>query len=221
MTTVEQSLPITADFELAELDGRWRSPVAMEVASGVYGVDDFWMRSPFWGIHFSAYADESCTEPLFEFTVIGAYDLLGVSATVPGARDADFSRVKAPLTLWSPALGAAGGDGWRAGVPRDISLTGFVPLGLPSVVRCPLEYDLLGLARAGNADGSGDRLHFGQRHEDESGGICSRRAPGLLEHHVLRVVGDPPRVGDGADFGPADWTRLTAGTIPSTTGGQP
>jgi hypothetical protein len=222
VTTVEpRTLGTTAEFEVAELAGRWRSPVAMEVAPGVYGVDDFWLASPFWGIHFNAYADEGCGSRLFEFTVIGAYELLGPSPTVPGARDADFSRIKATLTLWSAPLAGAGGPGWEIGVPRDISLTGFAPLALPSVLRCPLEYDLLGLVRSGDPGGAGDRLHFGQRHEDEAGGICDRRSPGLLEHSVLRVLGDPPRVGDGADFGPADWTRLTARTTPTSQGDQP
>lgn len=220
MTTVEQAVATTADFDLAELSGRWRSPAAVPVAPGVHIVDDFWLASPFWAIHLNAYAEQACATRLFEFTVIGAYELLGVSPTVPGARDADFSRIKVTLTLHSAALVAAGGAGWRPGTPRDVSLGGFAPLRLPGVDRCPLEYDLLGLVRGGRPDGVGDRLYFGQRHEDADGGICDRRSPGLLAHHVLRVVGDPPRVGDGADFGPADWTRLTAGTTPTPQRGM-
>jgi hypothetical protein len=216
----------TAEFSAADLDGRWRSPAAAEVFPGIYGVDDFWLRSPFWGIHFNSYSDQDCRGRLFELVIMGTFQLADASTATPGARDANFSRVKVALAIHAGGLadaanqaGAGNGD-WQLGEWQDVTFGGCPPIDLPGIDSCPLELDLLGLTRTGSAGGSGDRLWFGQRHHDEAGGICDRRAPGLLPYAVVRVVGDPPRVGDGADFGPADWTRLTSTTRTAKLGGQ-
>lgn len=217
----------TADFGTADMDGRWRSPAAAEVFPGIYGIDDFWLRSPFWGIHFNSYSDPDCRGRLFELIIMGTFQLGTRSAATPGARDANFSRVKVALSLHADALveaanqaGAGDGD-WQPGVWQDVTFGGCAPLDLPGIDTCPLEYDLLGLTRSGAGDGAGDQLWFGQRHHDELGSICDRRAPGLLPYAVTRVVGAPPQVGHGADFGPADWTHLTSTTRTAKLGGQP
>ncbi|NUR83480.1 MAG: hypothetical protein HOY71_05250, partial [Nonomuraea sp.] len=95
---------ISADFTLEDLDGRWRSPYAAEVFPGVYGVDDFWLRSPFWGIHFNSYQDAACTHRLFELIITGTFELLRPSTVIPGAREADFSRTKVCLRLFDPGV---------------------------------------------------------------------------------------------------------------------
>ncbi|MFG1977979.1 hypothetical protein ACGFJC_52380 [Nonomuraea fuscirosea] len=205
---------ISADFTVEELSGRWRSPEPAEVFPGIFGIDDFWLHSPFWAIHFNAYKDPGCDGRLFELIIMGMFELRGPSPVTPGARDADFSRVKVCLRLFDPGLVAAAdeaksGDGnWRAGEWQDVSYGGCPPLDLPGVDDCPLEYDLLGLARSG--DRGADRLHFGQRHHDELGSIWTRRAPGLLDYYVTRVVGAPPPIGHGAEWGPGEWFRVTS-----------
>jgi hypothetical protein len=222
MSLTTEQPALTADFGAEEITGRWRSPFAAEVFPGIYGIDDFWLQSPFWGIHFNSYSDEQTTSRLFELFIMGTFELLGESTPVPGARDANFSRVKVGLTIHSPALiptvneaGSGNGD-WQIGQWQDVSLGGCAPLDLPGIERGPLEYDLLGLARLGAPNGGADRLYFGQRHHDADGaGICDRRAPGLLPFWVERVVGTPPAVGHGATFGPADWTRLTSSLTPT------
>jgi hypothetical protein len=230
MTTSTERLPApagyTADFTAADLDGRWRSPALAEVFPGIWGIDDFWLRAPFWGIHFNSYKDGEAEGRLFELIIMGTFTLAGASTATPGARDANFSRVKVALCLHDQGLVAAAdeagaGDGnWTLGEWQDVTFGGFMAIDLPGIDACPLEYDLLGLTRSGAADGTGDLLWFGQRHHDELGGICDRRAPGLLPYAVTRVVGDPPRVGHGADFGPADWTHLTSTTRSAKLGGQ-
>ncbi|MCK2220646.1 hypothetical protein MF672_043615 [Actinomadura sp. ATCC 31491] len=209
-------MDVSADFTVRELSGRWRSPEAAEVFPGIYGVDDFWLHSPFWAIHFNSYKDPGCENRLFELVIMGMFELLGPSSRTPGARDADFSRIRVSLRLFDPGLiagadGVGAGDGhWVPGEWQDVSHRGCSILDLPGAAECPIEYDLLGLARSGAPDGGGDRLYFGQRHHDEAGSIWTRRAPGLLDYHVVRVTGEPPRAGHGAEWGPADWTRLTS-----------
>ncbi|MEV4571797.1 hypothetical protein AB0K16_00965 [Nonomuraea jabiensis] len=204
----------SAEFTVAELSGRWRSPVAAEVFPGIFGVDDFWLHSPFWAIHFNAYKDPGCDSRLFELIITGMFELLGPSERTPGARDADFSRTKVCLRLFDTGLVAgadevkAGNGDWRPGEWQDVSHGGCSILDLPGVDECPREYDLLGLARSHGRDE--DRLYFGQRHHDEAGSIWTRRAPGLLDYYVVRVVGAPPQVGDGAEWGPAEWTHVTS-----------
>jgi hypothetical protein len=211
---------ISADFTVADLAGRWRSPVAAEVFPGVFGIDDFWLRSPFWGIHFNAYADPGAKLRLFELIIMGTFCSLDASAVMAGAREVNFSRTKVALALhdagvMATARQAGSGDGrWQAGAWQDVSLGGCPPLDLPGVDDSPLEYDLLGLDRSGAPDGEGDRLYFGQRHHDERGSIWTRRAPGLLDYYVVRVVSAPPRAGHGADWGPAEWTRITSTVTP-------
>ncbi|WP_371785593.1 hypothetical protein [Streptosporangium subroseum] len=211
---------INADFTLGELDGRWRSPFAAEVFPGIFGIDDFWLHSPFWAIHFNSYGDPECEHRLFELIITGMFEMLGPNPAVAGSRDLNFSRTKVCLRLFEPALiegadGVNAGNGhWVAGEWQDVSLGGCAPLDLPGVDECPLEYDLLGLARSGERDGVGDRLYFGQRHHDELGSIWTRRAPGLLDYYVNRVVGTPPAVGHGAEWGPAEWTRITSSHTP-------
>ena len=227
-STVRPSAPAgyTADFTAADLDGRWRSPALAEVFPGIWGIDDFWLRSPFWGIHFNSYSDGEAKGRLFELIIMGTFTLADASTATQGARDANFSRVKVALCLHGQNLvgvangAGAGNGGWRLGEWQDVTVGGCPPIDLPGTDTCPLEYDLLGLTGAGAADGAGDQLRFGQRHHDELGGICDRRAPDLLPYAVTRVVGDPPRVGHGADFGPADWTRLTSTTRSAKLGGQ-
>ena len=220
--TISMAEPaIGADFGVGEITGRWRSPEAAEVFPGIWGIDDFWLQSPFWGIHFNSYADPGCVNRLFELFIMGTFELLGADPRVPGARDADFSRVKVGLVLYDAQLAAAadaansGDRHWRLGEWQDVSLGGCPPIDLPGIEQCPLEYDLLGLARAGGPGGAGDRLFFGQRHHDADGSICTRRAPGLLPYAVVRVTGAPPAVGHGAGFGPADWTRITSSLTPA------
>jgi len=216
----------TAEFTAADLDGRWRSPALAEVFPGIWGIDDFWLRAPFWGIHFNSYSDGEAEGRLFELIIMGTFALADPSTATPGARDANFSRVKVALCLHGESLvdvanGAGSGNGdWKLGQWQDVTFGGCTPIDLPGIETCPLEYDLLGLTRSGAADGAGDLLWFGQRHHDKLGGICDRRAPGLLPYAVTRVLDDPPRVGHGADFGPADWTQLTSTTHSATPGGQ-
>ncbi|MEU7899598.1 hypothetical protein AB0B45_42935 [Nonomuraea sp. NPDC049152] len=198
----------SADITPELLDGRWRSPFAAEVFPGIYGIDDFWLRSPFWAIHFNSYKDPDCRERLFELIITGFFDVLGPSAVTEGAREVDFSRTKTCLRLFDDALitaaeGVKSGSGhWEKGEWQDVSLGGCSPIDLPGVDECPLEYDLLGIA--------GDRLYFGQRHHDEAGSIWTRRSPGLLDYYVVRVTGEPPQVGHGAEWGPPEWFRLTS-----------
>lgn len=207
-------MEISAEFTVGELSGRWRSPEASEVFPGIFGVDDFWLHSPFWAIHFNAYKDPGCDGRLFELVTMGMFELLEPSRRTPGARDANFSRVKACLRLFDTGLIAGAdevkaGDGhWRAGEWQDVSHGGCSILDVPGVDECPLEYDLLGLARS--HDRGEDRLHFGRRDHDEDGSIWTRRSPGLLDYYVVRVTGEPPGVGDGAEWGPAEWTHVTS-----------
>jgi hypothetical protein len=211
---------IGADFTVEDITGRWRSPAAAEVFPGIWGIDDFWIQSPFWGIHFNSYSDPDCRGRLFELLVMGAFELAGQNAAVAGARDANFSRVKVGLVLYGEELinaanAAGSGNGrWKAGEWQDVSLRGCAPIDVPGIEQCPLEYDLLGLARGGSEGGGADRLYFGQRHHDAAGSICTRRAPGLLDYYVVRVVGAPPAVGHGAGFGPGDWTAVTSSLTP-------
>ncbi|MER6944258.1 hypothetical protein ABT294_09565 [Nonomuraea sp. NPDC000554] len=211
---------VNANFTVGELSGRWRSPVAAEVFPGIFGIDDFWLHSPFWAIHFNSYQDPDCEGRLFELIITGMFELLDPNPSVEGARNADFSRTKVCLRLFETGLVAAadevraGNGHWQPGEWQDVSLGGCSPLDLPGVDECPREYDILGLARSGAQDGSDDRLYFGQRHHDELGSIWTRRAPGLLDYYVVRVVGAPPSVGHGAEWGPSEWTHITSSYSP-------
>jgi len=217
MTTSLSDQPLTADFSAENLDGRWRSPVPAEVAPGIYGLDDFWLRSPFWGIHFNSYKDQGCQARLFEFVVSGTYCLLDPSAEVPGARDVDFSRVVCCLRLHDSGLvdrANAEGDGtWRLGEWRNASVGGCRLLGIPGTDESPVEYDLLGFAGS-NSETDVDKLYFGQRQPDETGSIGTRRAPGLLGYYVVRYEPPAPTIGHGGEWGPEQWTRVT--TFPSS-----
>lgn len=217
---------IDTNFSAEDLRGRWRSPEAAEVFPGIYGIDDFWLSPPFWAIHFNAYGDPECTRRLFELIIMGAWHLLGASAKTPGARDANFSRTKVCLCLYADSLVAAAesagsGDGhWIPGSWQDVTIGGCPPIDLPGCDDSPLEYDLLGLDRAGGtggnagnagAGGNADRLYFGQRHHDADGGtIWTRRAPGLLDYYVVRVTGAPPAVGHGAEWDAERWFQITS-----------
>ncbi|MEN3362114.1 MAG: hypothetical protein V7637_6096 [Mycobacteriales bacterium] len=220
MTSTAEEL-ITADFGVADLTGRWRSPYASEVFPGIWGIDDFWLQSPFWGIHFNSYKEPECQNRLFELFIMGAWELGDANPDVPGARDANFSRVKVGLTLYDQwPIGAANEAGsgsrpWQLNDWQDVSLGGCPPIDLPGIDNCPMEYDLLGMARVGVA-GGGDRLYFGQRQHDEDGsGICNRRAPGLLPYYVVRVTGAAPNIGHGANFGAPDWFNITRSLTPA------
>jgi hypothetical protein len=215
METNAATQATTADFSATDLAGRWRSPTAAEVFPGIFGIDDFWLRSPFWAIHFNSYKNPDCSDRLFELIIMGTFYLLGPSAKTAGARDANFSRIKTSLCLYDDQLvkaadAANSGNGqWRPGHWQDVSIGGCPPIDLPGTDECPLEYDLLGLAPSA-ASGDPDRLYFGQRHHDEQGSIWTRRAPGLLDYYVVRVTGAAPNVGHGAEWGPEQWTRLTS-----------
>jgi hypothetical protein len=218
MTTALGEQPLTAEFTLEDLNGRWRSPVAAEVFPGIYGLDDFFLRSPFWGIHFNSYKDPECQTRLFELIISGMFYLQEPSALVPGARNVNFSRVITCLRLHDAGLvdGAnAQGDGqWRAGQWRNASVDGCHLIDLPGTFESPIEYDMLGLARATTAGGAAqdsvDKLFFGQRNHDETGSIWTRRAPGLLDYYVVRYQAGAPTVGHGGHWGPEQWTRVTS-----------
>lgn len=214
MTTTLSEQPLTAEFTVEDLDGRWRSPVAAEVFPGIFGLDDFWLRSPFWGIHFNSYKDQGCQERLFELIISGMFYLLDPSESVAGARNANFSRVITCLCLHDPELTDqvnAQGDGkWVPGQWRNASAGGCHLIDLPGTDECPIEYDMLGMSRATSA-ASEDRLYFGQRHHDEDGGsIWTRRAPGLLPYYVVRYESPAPAVGHGGGWGGEQWQRVTS-----------
>lgn len=217
MTTTLSDQPLTAEFTVEDLNGRWRSPVAAEVFPGIYGLDDFWLQSPFWGIHFNSYKDQGCQERLFELIISGMFYLLDPSAEVPGARNVNFSRVITCLRLHDSGLvdqANARGDGkWRPREWRNASAGGCHLIDLPGTDECPIEYDLLGLARS-NSETAVDKLYFGQRQHDESGSIWTRRAPGLLDYFVVRYDSTAPTVGHGGGWGPEQWTRVT--TFPAS-----
>lgn len=207
---------VTADFTVDDLSGRWRSFTAAEVFPGIFGIDDFWLRSPFWAIHFNSYKNPACTDRLFELIIMGTFYLLEPSAVTAGAREANFSRTKVALTLYDQNLAGAanaansGNGHWKPGEWQDVSLGGCPPIDLPGVDDSPLEYDLLGLSPSGDPVGRGDRLYFGQRQHDETGSIWTRRAPGLLDYYVTRVLEEPPALGHGTRWGAQDWTELTS-----------
>jgi hypothetical protein len=214
MTSTLSEQQLTAEFTVQDLDGRWRSPVAAEVFPGIYGLDDFWLRSPFWGIHFNSYKDQGCQERLFELIISGMFYLLEPSDKVPGARNANFSRVITCLCLHDSGLvdqANAEGDGkWRLGEWRNASNGGCHLIDLPGTDECPIEYDMLGLAR-GNSKTTVDKLFFGQRQHDEDGGsIWTRRAPGLLDYYVVRYETSAPTVGHGGGWGGEQWQRVTS-----------
>lgn len=216
MNVKTADVEISSDFAIEDLRGRWRSPYVPEVFPGIFGIDDFWLQSPFWGIHFNSYSDPECQGRLFELIIMGTFELLGPNPFTAGARDADFSRVKVCLRLFDSGLvetadAANSGNGhWIAGEWQDVSQGGCPPLDLPGVDDSPREYDLLGMARASAQNGGADRLYFGQRHHDEQGSIWTRRAPGLLDYYVVRVGETTPRVGHGAEWGPTEWTEITS-----------
>ncbi|WP_214319690.1 hypothetical protein [Nonomuraea sediminis] len=205
----------SADFTLEDLDGRWRSPEPAEVFPGIYGIDDFWLHSPFWAIHFNSYKDADCTQRLFELIITGFWELLAPSTATQGARDANFSRTKVCLRLFDADVIASAPGTWTPGEWKDVSHGGCPSIDLPGVDDCPLEYDLLGM--------SGDRLYFGQRHHDEQGSIWTRRAPGLLSYYVTPFDGSGPGAGHGAEWGPAEWTHITStyALSPRPEGSQP
>jgi hypothetical protein len=213
MTTTLSDQPLTAEFTVEDLNGRWRSPAPAEVFPGIYGLDDFWLRSPFWGIHFNSYKDQGGQTRLFELIISGMFYLLEPSAEVPGARNVNFSRVITCLRLHDSGLvdqANAEGDGeWRPGEWRNASVGGCHPIDLPGTDECPIEYDLLSLARS-NSETSVDKLFFGQRQHDDTGSICTRRAPGLLDYYVTRYDSSAPAVGHGGRWGPEQWTRVTS-----------
>jgi hypothetical protein len=212
MSTALGEQQLTADFTVEALNGRWRSPVAAEVFPGIYGLDDFFIRSPFWGIHFNSYKDQDCQTRLFELIISGMFYLQDPSPVVAGARNVNFSRVITCLRLHDAGLveaANADSDGkWQAGQWRNASAGGCHLIDLPGTDECPIEYDMLGLARASSAD-SAERLYFGQRQHDETGSIWTRRAPGLLDYYVVRYETGAPTVGHGGGWGPEQWTRVT------------
>lgn len=165
---------------LATLSGTFVSPGSEDWYGG-YGTREFIFHDGQWQLIFTHALDPGMTRRTFQFRTGGGYAILGPSAAVPGAFEANFDEDWKHVTLLAadPAIVAALGMADCALTPNletDISETGCA--AWRPVAVCGTDHDLLAL------DASG--LRFGQRPADNDMCTPDRRPTALLAPVVAR-----------------------------------
>lgn len=173
-----------------QLEGRWVSeqcePMPQADGSVLYFGRDFTLGASEWSIVATIYGDGACSVPLLTLDIGGGWTIVGPSASVEGAHEANFDRSSIALTPHVPdfvALFDSQGCGeapWAVDVQQDVTAEGCA--FVPSAEACPVEHDLVAL------EGE-DRLFFGQR--PVKGDMCSPRTrpTALGEYAVVRQAG--------------------------------
>jgi hypothetical protein len=160
-----------------DLTGSWASPACESVPNGQGGTMNFTRTFTItparWSIDFVVFGDAACSEgaKLFTASYAGPYRLLGPSATVPGATEAEFDFAERKV-LPNSEGGAGyfngqkvcGAADWKVGQARDIQQSGCAQLGAWPLAQCAGEHDVVQV--------KGDALYFGDRPADQN--LCSK-----------------------------------------------
>lgn len=161
---------------LSALSGRYTSAGAEDWGRGTYGRREFTFDHGHWTLRFTLALDPAFSHPVFEFRTKGSYRVLGPSAAVPGAFEADFREEAKLVTLLTDDQKLVEGFGLAAcglhtGVEKDVSVVGCA--GWKPVSICPEDHDLLALDESGG-------LHFGVRPSDNDMCTADKRPTALL-----------------------------------------
>jgi hypothetical protein len=177
---------VTKPAVTATLDGTWRSE-APEVLPGqagaTYLIREFEFSGSTWRIHFTVYADQTLTVPLFSGENAGDYVIAGEQLTA--AQPAEFrfrERTLQPLTQnMADALTRAGcGNGvWTSGKSQSVFERGCLAFRVFPHSECDREYDQVQLTAG--------RLFLGARPSD--GFMCrAERRPQTVSADALQRV---------------------------------
>lgn len=164
-----------------QLDGTWQSescvPAQQADGSIIYLERRFVFDDARWQLQLTTHADPACSVGLLRVDVGGEYALEGHSQAVPEALAARFGRDALRVTPLAAGLvgvltdARCGTSEWRLGQAQD---TRDGCLFLPSLSKCPAEYDLVRK--------QDDRLWFGQR----TGDLCTPEGrPGRLDPNAV------------------------------------
>ncbi|MDX2006130.1 MAG: hypothetical protein SFU83_12690 [Meiothermus sp.] len=103
-----------------------------------------------WSLKLELFVDPACRAPLLTTQLSGPFTL-GEAGAPAGARKVTWGQTRKLITPFMPPIvatmdGAKCGEGKNApGTPQDVSATGCLPLGVPSVKDYGQEFDLLAL----------------------------------------------------------------------------
>ena len=148
----------------ADLAGRWASGGCEAYDDGQGGKSyltrDFTLTAETWALDLGIFGDEACSYALFTVQITGPYTLGGLSQTVAGATEGDFTFGSIVWTAKDQGLAdtftgaGCGAAAWEVDVPQDVSATGCIGVAHP-IAECPTDHDVVALT-----DG---QLFFGER----------------------------------------------------------
>ena len=165
---------------LASLSGTFLSPKVEEWYGG-FGTREFIFHDGQWQLIFTHALDQGMTRRTFQFRTGGSYAILGPSAAVQGAFEANFDEDWKHVTLLTTIPEVIAGMGMADcglafNLETDISATGCG--AWKPVADCGIDHDLLALDATG--------LRFGQRPADNDMCTPDRRPTALLGPVVPR-----------------------------------
>jgi hypothetical protein len=187
---------VTKPAVTAQLDGTWRSE-APEVLPGQAGavsylIREFEFSGSTWRIHFTVYADQALTLPLFAGENTGDY-VIATGDPLTAAQPAEFlfrERTLQPLVQsMADALTRAGcaDSAWTSGKSQSVFERGCRAFRVFPHSECDREYDRVQL-RAG-------RLFLGARPSDGFMCLAERRPQTVSAEALQRVRSSPSKHG--------------------------
>ncbi|MEB3237439.1 MAG: hypothetical protein VKO64_07425 [Candidatus Sericytochromatia bacterium] len=163
--------------------GKWKSAVTPFDAERAFQLD-FDIKADTWDVDYTVFGDLKGRNPFVTVHISGPYSIGAPSGSVPGAYDAVFGITRKTVTAHSAGaagyLDSVGGavKGFKAGVPLDITQSGFPALGQYPVSMVSADYDLMKL--------DGDKLYFGDRPKDNNMGSPDKRPTSLASYYSVK-----------------------------------
>ncbi|MEB3186039.1 MAG: hypothetical protein VKP72_01225 [bacterium] len=163
--------------------GKWKSPVTPMNAQQAFQLD-FDIQKDVWGVDYTVFGDLKGANKFVTVHIEGPYEMGAPSSLVPGAFEGKFGISKKTMTAHSAGaagyLNSVGGkvNGFKAGIPLDITQSGFAPFGQYPVSMVDADYDLVKL--------DGDKLYFGDRPKDNNMSTPDRRPKQLATYYSVK-----------------------------------
>lgn len=145
----------TLSFTPKDLVGTWQSQGCEKLE--IPGQQSSFLKRTFtftelvWQLKYTLFADPGCTVALLTSRLSGPYALTEAAPGLPDTRKVTWGQTtkfiapQAPPILQTMNTAGCGDATLALGAERDLSLTGCLPLGTPSVKEYGQEYDLLRL----------------------------------------------------------------------------
>lgn len=174
---------VREEAQAPSIVGKWKSPVTPMSATQAFQLD-FDIQKDSWMVDYTVFGDSKGSNKFVTVHIEGPYELGGPSELVPGAFEGRFGITRKTITAHNAGaagyLNSVGGkvQGFKAGIPLDITQSGFAPFGQYPVSKVNADYDLVKL--------DGDKLTFGDRPADNDMGSPDKRPKKLASFFSVK-----------------------------------